>query len=113
MPLYRPFQVIIVVTCKEMLGGVRGARGDLVQLVLHDLQVELHHVVAAQALKVVRHCRHMDVHLRSSAAPDQPGVAGRDGLWSFLTLQYALGWHLLQARHARRQEGFYGECKER
>ena len=77
---HRPFQVIIVVTCKEMSGGVRGARGDLVQLVLHDLQVELHHVVAAQALKIVWHCRHMYVHLRSSAAPDQPGVAGRDGL---------------------------------
>ena len=65
---HRPFQVIIMVTCKEMLGGVRGARVDLVQLVLHDLQVELHHVVAAQALKIVRHRRHMDVHLRSMGA---------------------------------------------
>ena len=49
-----------------MLEGMRVAKGHLVQLVLHDLQVKLHHVVAAQALKVVGHRRHMDVHLQSS-----------------------------------------------
>ena len=36
----------------------------LVKLVLHDLQVQLHHVVATQPLKVVWHRRHMQVHLQ-------------------------------------------------
>ena len=36
----------------------------LVQLVLHDLEVQLHHVVAAQPLEIVRNCRHMQVHLQ-------------------------------------------------
>ncbi len=36
----------------------------LVQLVLHDLEVQLHHVVAAQPLKVVWNRRHMQIHLQ-------------------------------------------------
>jgi len=39
---------------------------DLVQLVLHDLEVQLHHVVAAQPLKVVRHSWHMQIHLQQA-----------------------------------------------
>ena len=74
---------IITWTGKWMMEDVRDAKEHLVQLVLHDLQVELHHVVAAQALKVVRHRRHMDVHLQST------GI-----LWKLLR------WHLPQARHA-------------
>jgi len=37
---------------------------NLVQLVLHDLEVQLHHVIAAQPLKVVRHSWHMQIHLQ-------------------------------------------------
>ena len=65
-------------------------QGHLVELMLHELEVQLHHVVVFQALKVVGDGRHMDVQRQQPLLVIVLGIIQPDLL---LAQPIALGRH--------------------